>query len=129
MMWYSLVQLGIIFVFLQCTQGVVRHFNTKRHSDINIEYFFEKHRSRSDNDIKLRSKFNFDFKPQPRLRRQDEGGDPEATRSSIPNVHRAYGRISYSGEGSKVSINRTHLFNRIELGHSKWKQFFAKTAH
>ena len=99
-MWYSLVRIAIILVFFQCVQGIVRHFDTKRRSG-NTEYSF--HRSRSDNEITLHGI------SQPRARRQGTGGEPEATSSTLPstfpsNRHR-FGRISYSGEGSKVIIN------------------------
>lgn len=102
-MWYSLVRIGIILVFFQCTQGVVvRHFDTKRRSG-NTEYFFEKHLPRSDND----NKFNFEFNelPQQRGRRQNAGGEPVAVQSSIPDDARQYGRVSYSGEGSQVNYS------------------------
>ena len=93
-MWYSLVRIAIILAFFQCVHGVVRHFDTKWSSE-NTEYSF--HRSRSDNEI------TFDGIPQPRARRQGIGGEPDATASSLPNDRHRYGRISYSGEGSKVN--------------------------
>lgn len=100
MVWHGIVRLAIILASLQCIRaGVVRHFNAKRHSE-DLEYFFEKHRSRSDNHIEL------DELPQLRARRQGMGGQPPERFSSIlPNDTSQFGRVSYSGEGSKVWCN------------------------
>ena len=102
-MWYSLVRIAIILALIQCIQGVVRHFDTKQRSE-SIEYSF--HRSRSDNKI------HFNEIPQPRARRQGAGGEPEAVSSFLPNDNRQFGRISYSGEGSKVNYTHSHCFYR-----------------
>ena len=94
-MQHSLVsQLVVIFVLLHCIQaGIVRHFDTNR----DVEYHFEKHRlHKSDNHGEV------DELTQRRARRQNVGGDPEAFESRLNGDSRQYGRVSYSGEGSKV---------------------------
>lgn len=105
-MWHSLVRIAIILAFFQCVQGVVRHFDTNRRSE-KTEYSF--HRSRSDSEI------TFDGIPQPRARRQGTGGEPYATSSLLPNDRRQFGRISYSGEGSKVIVIIVYLTNTCLL--------------
>lgn len=100
-MWHSsLVQLAFILVLIQSIEGVghglVRHFNTKRQ---NIDYF-ERHNPKSDNFIEFSD--DDDELPQLRNRRQNMGGVPKAVSSFLPNDTRNYGRVSYSGEGSKV---------------------------
>lgn len=108
-MWNSLLHIGIIFVFLQCaqgkTQGLVSHFSAKRHSNT-IDYLIERRRTRSGNDEKL---------SQLRIRRQEAGGEPVAVQSSIPDDTHQYGRVSYSGEGSKVSCLDTWRYKLIDV--------------
>ena len=104
-MWYSLV---IIFIFVQCGQGVVRHFNSKRHSEY-IEYSFRRpgRPGVSDNDIQ------FDEIPQLRARRQGPFGEPIST-SAFLQDGRSSARVIYSGEGSKVICLSTPRYSSLD---------------
>lgn len=110
-MQHALVHLVIIFLFLQCIQGTIRHFNSQRRSEnadlYNVDpYFVEKLNGLPRSD---KYKAVDELPKLLRARRQDMGGDPEAYSFNLTGDDRRFARVLYSGEGSQV--NELYMLN------------------
>lgn len=102
----GLVRFAIVFLLFQCIQGTIRHLNDKLPwqglENADFIYRFEEH-----SDIFLRSDdkiANDELSKLLRTRRQAMGDTaPEANPSYFIGDDRPFGRVMYSGEGSKVN--------------------------
>ena len=99
----ALVQFVIIFLFFQCIQGTVRHFNSKRHSE-NAD--FDSYFVEELNAFPRSDKYNaVDELPKLlRARRQEAGGNPEAYSFNLTGDDRQFARVLYSGGDSQVNV-------------------------
>lgn len=103
----NFVWLTIISILFQCIQGTVHLFNAKQPwlssgNDDLIYRQFERHAtdnllSGRDDDIAVG-----ELPKLLRVPRQETGGTPEAYSSQPTIDDRQFGKLAYSGEGSKV---------------------------
>ena len=105
-MRYNLVQFAIVFLLLQCIQGALRRFDTKRHPE-DIEYLVKDVRDAFSGSYKNVDRY-VNGLPRPRARRQSMGNSPEAYTFYLTDDHRQFARLSYIGEGSKVNTFLIH---------------------
>ena len=108
----AVVQFVIIFLFFQCIQGIVRHFNSKRHSENADLYHFDSYFVEKLNAFPRSDKYNaVDELPKLlRARRQDVGGNPEAYSYNLTGDGRRHALVLYSGEGSQVNNSCLQMY-------------------
>ena len=112
-----LLQFTVIFLLLQCIQGTLRHFNTKRRHQEDTEYVLKNYRSTFSKTKVDRDITGF---PQLRIRKQNAEGEPESNTYYLTNDDHQFARVSYLGEGSKVNILPTlSRCSYIGMGNSK----------
>ena len=109
MQWSLQGSLIIIFLLFQCIQGTLRRFNSKGDPE-DTEYLSENYQKPySSSDIKNDGDR---FLQLPvRARRQNTGGDPEASSFHFTEDTHQYALTNYLGEGSKVNHDTLLSFN------------------